>query len=244
MNTDNVREKFIRSEEALSRLGDETKQLVFNRVQDLRGTKDYLETLIKEKEAVDAQITEQEAKISSLQDEINNQANLKEELVRRQANNAEELHTKNVRFEKFQIEINQTSETLQSINNEIDNLKSEISQKRKKIAALTKTNQELEFKLKNEIEAKGAENTELRTDLVTIKSENAVISFLLEESAEDLPEVDILAAVMNLGQTTKEQLKKTLEGQISPVIITRTLGQMAEKNLLNFDESNGIISIR
>ncbi len=244
MNTDNVREKFIRSEEALSRLGDDTKQLVFNRVQDLRSTKDYLETLIKEKEAVDTQITEQEAKISSLQDEINNQANLKEEMARKQANNAEERQTKNVRFEELQIEIKQTSETLQSISNEIDNLKSEISQKREKIATLTKTNQELEIKLKNEIEAKEAENKELRTDLETLKSENAVISFLLEESAEDLPEVDILAAVMNLGQTTKEQLKQTLEGQISPVIITRTLGRMAEKNLLNFDESNDIISIR
>jgi chromosome segregation ATPase len=244
MNTDTLREKFIRSEEALSRLGDDTKQLVFTRVQDLRGTRDYLETLIKEKEAVDTQITEQEAKISSLQDEINNQANLKEELVRKQAETAQELQAKNVRFEELQIEINETSETLQSTTNEIEKLKTEISQKRDKIATLTKTNQELELKLKSEIETKEAENRELRTNLETLKSENAVISFLLEESAEDLPEVDILAAVMNLGTTTKEQLKQTLEGQISPVIITRTLGRMAEKNLLNFNESNETISIK
>lgn len=244
MDTDTLREKFIRSEEALSRLADDTKQLVFTRVQDLRGSKNYLETLIKEKEAVDTQITEQEAKISSLQDEINNQANLKEELVRKQANYVEELQTKKNRLDELQIETNETTETLQTVNNEIDNLKSEISQKREKIATLTKTNQELEIKLKTEIDAKEAEKTELRKELEALKANNAVISFLLEESAEDIPEVDILAAVMKLGRTTKDQLKQTLEGQISPVLITRTLGRMAEKNLLNYDESNDIISPR
>ncbi len=49
---------------------------------------------------------------------------------------------------------------------------------------------------------------------------------------------------MKLGKTSKDELKKTLEGLISPVIITRTLGRMAEKNLLNYDESNDVISIR
>ena len=242
MDTDTIREKFIRSEEALNRLGDDTKQLVFTRVQDLRGSRDYLETLIKEKEAVDTQVTEQEAKISSLQDEINSKANLKEEIVRKQANYEGELQAKKVRLEEIQIENNNIAETLQTTNNEIDNLKSEISQKREKIATLTITNQELEMKLKTEIDAKEAENIELRKELDTLKANNAVISFLLEESAEDIPEADILAAVMNLGQTTKEQLKKTLEGQISPVMITRTLGRMAERNLLKYDESNDIIS--
>ena len=47
---------------------------------------------------------------------------------------------------------------------------------------------------------------------------------------------------MKLGQTSKDQLKQTLEGQISPVIITRTLGRMAEKKLLNYDETNDVIS--
>ncbi|MHA2247702.1 MAG: hypothetical protein ACXADY_22330 [Candidatus Hodarchaeales archaeon] len=242
MDTDTIREKFIRSEEALNRLGDDTKQLVFTRVQDMRGSRNYLETLIKEKEAVDTQITEQNAKISSLQGEINNKANLKEEMAGKLANNEGELQVKKNRLEKLQIEYKNISETLLTTNAEVNNLKSEISQKSEKIATLTKTNQELEVKLKTEVEAKEAENAELMKELDTIKANNAVISFLLEESAEDIPEVDILAAVMNLGKTTKEQLKKALEGQISPVMITRTLGRMAEKNLLKYDESNDIIS--
>ncbi len=243
MDTDTLREKFIRSEEALNRLGDDTKQLVFTRVQDLRGSRDYLETLIKEKEAVDTQTNEQEAKISYLQDDINNKANLKEVLVRKRGNIEEESRGKKTQFEELQREKTEIEEKLQTTNTEVDKLKSEISQKRGKIADLTKANQDLEIKLKTEIDEKAAENTELKKELDTLKAQNAVISFLLEESAEDIPEVDILAAVMNLGnRTTKEQLKQTLEGRISPVIITRTLGRMAERKLLNYDETNDIIS--
>lgn len=243
MDADTLREKFIRSEEALNRLGDDTKQLVFTRVQDLRGSRDYLETLIKEKEAVDTQTTEQEAKISYLQDDINNKANLKEELIRKRGNIEEESQGKKAQFEELEREKNEIEENVQATNTEVDKMKSEISQKRARIADLTKANQDLEIKLKTEIDEKEAENAELKKEIDTLKAGNAVISFLLEESAEDIPEVDILAAVMNLGnQTTKEQLKQTLEGRISPVIITRTLGRMAEKKLLNYDESNNVIS--
>jgi len=244
MDTDTLREKFIRSEEALNRLGDDTKQLVFTRVQALRESKDYLETLIKEKEAVDTQITEQEAKISSLQEEINSKANLKEELFRKQANTSEELQTKRNRSEEIQTEKKDITNAIQNINEEINNIKTEITTKRERIASLTKENQVLELKLKTEIEEKEAQSLELRKELGALKADNAVISFLLEESAEDIPEVDILAAVMKLGKTSKDELKTTLEGLISPVIITRTLGRMAEKGLLNYDDSNDVISIR
>ncbi len=76
-----------------------------------------------------------------------------------------------------------------------------------------------------------------------MKSENAVISFLLEESAEDIYEVDILAGIMNLGQTSKEKLKEALTGLVSPVILTRTLGRLAEKNMIKYDESSDKISM-
>ena len=202
MDTDTLREKFIRSEEALNRLGDDTKQLVFTRVQDLRGSRDYLETLIKEKEAVDTQTTEQEAKISYLQDDINNKANLKEELVRKRGNIEEEAQGKKAQFEVLEREKTELEGKFQATNTEVDKFNSEISQKRARIADLTKANQDLELKLKTEIDEKEAENTELKKEIDALKADNAVISFLLEESAEDIPEVDILAAVINLGNRT------------------------------------------
>ena len=76
MDTDTIREKFIRSEEALNRVKDDMSQLISARLQEFKSTQEYLETLIKEKVAVDADITEQEAKMASLKDEIENNRTL------------------------------------------------------------------------------------------------------------------------------------------------------------------------
>ncbi|MFX0084803.1 MAG: hypothetical protein ACFFAU_03940 [Candidatus Hodarchaeota archaeon] len=243
MNTDTLREKFLRSEEALNRLGDDIKDLVFSRVQELGESKDYLETLIKEKEAVDSQIMEQEAKIASYQEEINNQSNLKAEMANKRFSSSEESQARKVRLEALQNENIEVNSSFKSIKSEIENLKIELAQKREKKASLTKLNQELETNLKIEIESKEAEKIELENDINKLKAENSVISFLLEESAEEIYEVDILAGIMKLGKTSKEQLKDTLAGRISPVILTRTLGRLVEKNMINYDESNDIISM-
>ena len=244
MDTDTLREKFIRSEEALSRLGDDVKQLVFSRAQELRESKDYLEALIKEKEAVDAQLTEQEAKIAANQEEISNKVNLKEELIRRQTNFAKEAQQKEIGLEETHNEKKVLSEKLETTRKEIEKIKNEISMRREKIAYFVKTNQDLELKFQTELDTKDVENKKLEEIIKELEAENAVITYLLEESAEDIPEVDILAAVMKLGRTNKEQLKQELEGIISPVLITRTIGRMAEKNLLIVDESRDIISLR
>jgi chromosome segregation ATPase len=244
MDTDTLREKFIRSEEALDRLGDDIKQLIFSRVQELRESKEYLDTLIKEKQAVDAQITEQEAKIAAYQEDINNKANLKDELIKRQNNEVEEAQRKEIELEEKSNEKKILGGKLETTSKEIDKIKSEISQRREKIAHFVKTNQELELKFQTELNARDVEIKNLEEEIKGLEAENAVISYLLEESAEDIPEVDILAAIMKLGRTNKDQLKQELEGIISPVLITRTLGRMAEKNLLVYDESRDLISLR
>ncbi|NHJ00624.1 MAG: hypothetical protein EAX86_00715 [Candidatus Heimdallarchaeota archaeon] len=243
MDTDTLREKFIRSEEALIRLGDDTKQLIFSRVQDFKSIKEYLDTLIKEKEAVDAQITEKEAKIATHQNEINSQANLKEELLNRHTQLKEELQAKESRLEDLNNEKAQTSDKINVLNDEIAAMKTSISQRKEQISALTRNIADLEAKFAAEIESTTNKTAEISQTIEKLQNENSIISFLLEESAEDIPEVDILAAVMQLGKISKEELKTTLKDQISPVLITRTLGRMAEKGLLKYDESNDIISI-
>lgn len=244
MDADTLREKFIRSEEALNRLGDDIQQLIFSRVQEFRESKDYLETLIKEKEAVDIQITEQEARIAANQEEINNKANLKEELAKKQASSTEESQRKKIELDEKNNEKKEVADRIEIITKEIKKIKTEISQKRERKANMIKTNQELELKFQSDLDSQEKENKNLEEEIKSIESENAVIAFLLEESAEDIPEVDILATVMKLERTNKEQLKKELEGVISPVLITRTLGRMAEKNLLNYDENRDIIQMR
>ncbi|MFW9778770.1 MAG: hypothetical protein ACFFE8_07945 [Candidatus Heimdallarchaeota archaeon] len=241
MDTDTLREKFIRSEEALNKLADDIKQLVSSQSQELRDSRDYLETLIGEKEAVDSQIKEQEAKIASYQEDISKQGNLKEALVNKRSMVSEDSQNKKIRLEELHHELTTVKDSVTSTNRVIEQLRMEITQKREHIGELIQANQELEEKLKIEMDVKVTETGNLEQAVANMESENAVISYLLEESAEDIPEVDILASVMQLGEASRDQLKQSLEGIVSPVMLTRTLGRMAEKGILNFDESRDII---
>ncbi len=71
-----------------------------------------------------------------------------------------------------------------------------------------------------------------------MKEEQGVVSFLIEESAENINEVDILMTVMGKGKASKTDLKEFLEGKVTPVIITRTLGRLVDKNILKYSEAN------
>ncbi|WP_455141046.1 hypothetical protein [Candidatus Hodarchaeum mangrovi] len=244
MDTDTIREKFIRSGESLDRLADDIKQLIFSRAQEFRESRDYLETLIKEKETVDNQITEQEVKIASHQEEISTLANSKDDIITKRNVTLEEINQKKNQIEEKKFQLQEIEEKMKQSLSENELINTKISKKRTRVSSLTQENSEFEKKLNQELEEKKEITTRLRVEINELKEANSVISYLLEESAEDIPEVDILAIVMYLGRTSIDGLKEALKDHISPVIITRTLGRMTEKGLLDQDENTNQITIR
>ncbi len=244
MDTDTIREKFIRSGESLDRLADDIKQLIFSRAQEFRESRDYLETLIKEKETVDNQITEQEVKIASHQEEISTLANSKDDIITKRNVTLEEINQKKNQIEEKKFQLQEIEEKMKQSLSENELINTKISKKRTRVSSLTQENSEFEKKLNQELEEKKEITTRLRVEINELKEANSVISYLLEESAEDIPEVDILAIVMHLGRTSIDGLKEALKDHISPVIITRTLGRMTEKGLLDQDENTNQITIR
>ncbi|PWI49666.1 hypothetical protein CEE45_00625 [Candidatus Heimdallarchaeota archaeon B3_Heim] len=242
MDTDTIREKYIRSEEALNRLRDDISQLIFTRLQDLKSTQEYLETLIKEKEAVDADITAQEAKMASLKDDIESKKSLVKNLKQKQAQVIEEEQNREIRTREIDRELQTVQVNSETIKKEIENAKLDVDNTKISISDYGLKMQNLESKLTQEIEQKKQENTLLTQEIRQIQDENGILSFLLEESAEDIPEVEILAELMRKGRITMDQLKKSLEGRTSPVIITRTIGRMMEKGLITFHETNDTYS--
>lgn len=244
METDTIKEKFARSEDALNRLRDDLSQLILARIQDFQGTKDYLDTLVKEKEAVDAQLVEQKAKIASFKENIETSKASIINQKQRNSENIEEIQKKDVVFrelEREQESVILSTETLQKaiqkIRLDIDNRKIAISDYQKKI-------QSLEQQLVEETEKKEQERAELAKAIQDIQNDNRIQSFLLEESAEDLPEVEILAELMKQERVTMEQLKQALDGRISPVMVTRTVGRMVEKDLIIFNERNDTLAAK
>ncbi|MHA2054312.1 MAG: hypothetical protein ACW99F_12010, partial [Candidatus Hodarchaeales archaeon] len=128
--------------------------------------------------------------------------------------------------------------------NEIKNLENEIEQTKKNREEYQEKIGVLEKKLSEEINLKESEIATLSGKISIIQKENGVLSFLLEESAEDIPEVEILADLMKNGRSTQDQLKKSLESKISPVMITRTLGRMIENGFIIHHSNDESYSVK
>ena len=244
MDTDTIREKFIRSEEALNRVKDDMSQLISARLQEFKSTQEYLETLIKEKVAVDADITEQEAKMASLKDEIENNRTLIQNLRQKQAQVIDEEQNKDMRIRDLDRELTTVGVNTGTIKKEIEKIKLDVDNTKIAISDYGMKIQNIESKLTEEVEQKEKEFAVVTQEIKEIQSENGTLSFLLEESAEDIPEVDILAELMRKGRITMDQLKKSLEGRTSPVIVTRTVGRMMEKGLISHHETNETYSAK
>jgi len=242
METDAIKEKYIRSEEALSRLRDDISQLISTRIQDLKSTKDYLETLIKEKEAVDTQLVEQKAKIASFKDNTATTKNSITNRKQRNSENIEERQKKEVLLRDLEREHESIILTTDAVQKNIQEIKLDVDNRKIAISDYQRKIHELEQQLTEETERKEQERAVLAKSIQEIQNQNNIQSFLLEESAEDIPEVEILAELMKQERLTKKKKKKSLDGRISPVIVTRTIGRMIEKNLIEFNDRNDTLT--
>lgn len=82
---------------------------------------------------------------------------------------------------------------------------------------------------------------ELDRKLASLKRDNYFTTFLIENSKEELPEVDIISTVMNQGSCNLDELKNLLE--VPPIMAIRTIKQLAVKGIINLDESTNIVSL-
>jgi DNA-binding MarR family transcriptional regulator len=74
-----------------------------------------------------------------------------------------------------------------------------------------------------------------------LKRANFFTSFIIENSDEDLPEVDIISTIMSQGSCNLDELKKLLD--IPPIMAVRTIKQLAVKGIINLDENTNIITM-
>ena len=123
MDTDTIREKYIRSEEALVRIQDDISKLIFSRLQDFKNTKEYLETLIKEKEAVDTQITDQESKIFSFKEQIASNNKSIEGAKQKQADLIHHVQMNESQLQNIEKENQTVIQSMESIKEEIEKIK-------------------------------------------------------------------------------------------------------------------------
>jgi len=82
---------------------------------------------------------------------------------------------------------------------------------------------------------------DLNHKLGQLKRNNFFTSFLMENSEEEFPEVDIIATIMSQGSCNLDELKKLLD--VPPIMAVRTIKQLAVKGIINLDENTNIITL-
>lgn len=138
-------------------------------------------------------------------------------------------------LEAPKMELNDITSKLNSINDKITIKESEKNAlEQKKI-----DNQNKESQLKTMYNEEKMED--LNSKLALLKRNNFFTSFLMENSEEEIPEVDIISTIMTQGSCNLDELKKLLD--VPPIMAVRTIKQLAVKGIINLDEDTNIITM-
>ena len=82
---------------------------------------------------------------------------------------------------------------------------------------------------------------ELESKINQLRQENFFTSFLIENSDEEIIEVDIIATIMEKGSAKLDDLKKLLD--VPPIMAVRTIKQLAVKGILNLNENTNTVTL-
>jgi chromosome segregation ATPase len=193
------------------------------------------EETIKEKlSAQNLELTELRTKSEELDRTIDGLKAKKEELNSKISELTNTLETGVNDLKKPAFELTQLEEKLNAINEKIavkEEEKTGLDQK-------TVENENREVELKNTYQKK---MDELEAKIDQLRQQNFFTSFLIENSDENITEVDILAVIMEKGSAQLEELKKMMD--VPPIMAVRTIKQLAVKGILNLDENSGKVTL-
>ncbi len=143
----------------------------------------------------------------------------------------------------------QVKDALTTPKLELESLLSKLNSINEKIALKEKENSQLDQKkIDNENREKQLRTMyteekmhDLDFKLTQLKRNNYFTSFLIENSEEEISEVDIIATIMSQGSCNLDELKNLLS--VPPIMAVRTIKQLAVKGIINLDEDSNVITI-
>ncbi|MFW9784496.1 MAG: hypothetical protein ACFFFB_19605 [Candidatus Heimdallarchaeota archaeon] len=190
---------------------------------------------IKEKLAIqNSELTELRTKSEELDTTINGLKIKKEELTAKISELSNNLESIINDLKTPQFELNNIIEKLNVVNEKItlkESDKTSLDQK-------TVENENREVELKNTYQKK---MDEIENQINQLRQQNFFTSFLIEDSDEEIHEVDIIATIMEKGSAQLDDLKKLLD--VPPIMAVRTIKQLAVKGILNLDESTNTVTL-
>jgi chromosome segregation ATPase len=156
----------------------------------------------------------------------------------------------------LQLKVTEAKDSLEQIKDnlkapklELENLLSKLNSVNEKIATKENENSQLEQKkIDNENREKQLRTMyteekmqDLDFKLNQLKRNNYFTSFLIENSEEEVSEVDIIATIMEQGSCNLDELKGLLS--VPPIMAVRTIKQLAVKGIIKLDEDSNVITM-
>ena len=193
------------------------------------------EESIKEKlSAQNSELTELRTKSEELDRTIEGLKAKKDELTTKISELTNNLETSVNDLKKPAFELTQLEEKLASINEKITGKE----QEKTVLDQKTVENENREVELNNTYQIR---MDELESKINQMRHQNFFTSFLIENSDEEIHEVDIIATIMDKGEAKLDDLKKLLD--VPPIMAVRTIKQLAVKGILNLDENSGKVTL-
>lgn len=193
-----------------------------------------IEKLYSQIKEQDSELTELRTKSEDIEKKIDGLKTKKDELtsqVNELRNNLDTV-TDNLKKPKFEVE---------NLTTKITTVNEKISTRESEKSALDQKKFEDENK-KTELTSSFSKKMEgLEETLTQIKQKNFFSSYLMEHSDDEIIEVDILAAIMEQGTCTLDDIKKQLD--VPPIMAVRTIKQLAIKEVIELNEDTNEIKL-
>ena len=201
----------------------------------------FMQTEQREEESIKEKLTAQNSELTELRtksEELNNTIDglkaKKEELTSKISELTNTLETIVNDLKKPAFELTQLEDKLSTVNEKITTKEEEKTTLDQK----TVENENRELELKNSFQKK---MEELESKINQMRQQNFFTSFLIENSDEEIHEVDIIATIMDKGEAKLDDLKKLLD--VPPIMAVRTIKQLAVKGILNLDENTNRVTL-
>jgi len=182
-----------------------------------------------------SELTELKLKSDELDKKLDELKKMKTELTSKISELNSSLETVNDDLKTPQLEFENLISKLNSLNQKITSKEDEKSAMNQKKLDYQNRENYLQTTYTEEKMA------DLNTKLSQLKRNNFFTSFLIENSEEKIPEVDIIATIMTQGSVNLDELKKLLD--VPPIMAVRTIKQLAIAGIINLDEDTNIITM-
>lgn len=206
--------------------------------QSWKKLKEEQEEIAKLESNIDSQnseLTELNMKVSDLDKKITELNSTKEE-------NQSKVSELNHNLEKLSDDLKTPTIELENLISKVNSLNEKVSSKESEKAELDQKKIDNENREKHLNSLYTEDKMEdLNRKLIQLKRNNYFTSFIIENSEEDIPEVDIVSTILSQGSCNLDELKKLLD--VPPILATRTIKQLAVKGIINLDETTNIITM-